>query len=61
MPPEIRTETRRGASITLGKVRMTYEREAMIITDLRDTPFGTYDFGSTILGPARWVRDSTPD
>lgn len=37
------------------------EREATIVTDLRDTPFGRYDFGHTTLGPIRWVRDSTPD
>ncbi len=62
MPPEIRTEIQRtGASIILGSQRMVAECEATIITDLRDTPFGRYDFGSVTYGPVRWVSDSTPD
>lgn len=47
--------------MTLGKERMVSECEATIVTDMRDTPFGRYDFGGTTYGPSRWVRDSTPD
>lgn len=62
MPPEIRTEIQRtGVSMTFGKERMIGVTEATIITDLRQTPWGVYDFGQIIRGPVRWVRDSTPD
>lgn len=62
MPPEIRIETQRtGFTMTLGKQRMVSECEVTIVTDLRDTPWGVYDFGVTTRGPTRWVRDSTPD
>lgn len=61
MPPEIRTEIIRGSRMKLGSVDMVQEREATIITDLRVTPWGRYDFGSVTYGPTRWVRDSTPD
>jgi len=57
MPPEIRHETQRAVTIHFGPVRMVAEREVTIITDLRDTPFGIYDFGSVTHGPLRWVRD----
>lgn len=61
MPPEIRTETQRTVSLTLGSTRMVAEQEVTIITDLRQTPWGVFDFGSVTRGPVRWVRDSTPD
>ncbi len=59
MPLEIRTETRRIAH--LPRLGLAGEAEVTIVTDLRDTPFGRYDFGHSTLGPIRWVRDSTPD
>lgn len=61
MPPEIRTEIQRGVTITLGKQRLVAESEVTIITDLRDTPWGVFDFGTRTRGPTRWVSDSTPD
>lgn len=60
MPPEIRTETQRLVRMTFGTVTMISEREVTIITDLRPTPFGVFDFGFTVVGSVRWVRDSTP-
>lgn len=59
MPPEIRIEIRRLAH--LPRLGLTGEAEVTIITDLRDTPWGVFDFGSKTCGPIRWVRDSTPD
>lgn len=57
MPPEIRTETRLGpARMMLAGQAMIEEREVTIITDLRVTPWGTYDFGSIQYGPRRWVK-----
>jgi len=61
MPPEIRTETVYGKRIRLGRNTLVEQREATIVTDMRATPWGVYDFGHTTYGPARWVRDSTPD
>lgn len=62
MPPEIRHETlRTGASMNLGFFTLVEECDATIITDLRQTPWGVFDFGVTTRGPVRWVRDSTPD
>lgn len=60
MPPEIRTELIYGRRITLGKASMIEQREATIVTDLRATPWGVYDFGSVTYGSVRWVSDSTP-
>jgi len=62
MPPEIRTEIQRtGFVMQFGKERLASQHEVTIVTDLRQTPWGVYDFGSVTRGPVRWVRDSTPD
>lgn len=58
MPPEIRHETQRtGVTMTLGLVRMVGMSDVTIITDMRQTPWGVFDFGVTTRGPVRWVRD----
>lgn len=57
MPPEIHTETR--VITRLPKLGLIATAEVTTITDIRDTPFGRYDFGTETCGPIRWVRDST--
>lgn len=47
--------------MNLGFFTLVEECDATIITDLRQTPWGVFDFGVTTRGPVRWVRDSTPD
>lgn len=41
----------------IGPIRLVAEQEVTIITHMRDTPWGRYDFGSLEYGPVRWVRD----
>ncbi|WP_156370305.1 hypothetical protein [Novosphingobium sp. Leaf2] len=55
MPPEIHTETRRIAAMP--RLGLIAEAEVTTITDLRDTPFGTYDFGTETVSAIRWVKE----
>ena len=57
-----RTETWRGPLVVAypdGR-RVAMEREAIIVTDIRDTPFGPMDCGNTRLMPWRYVELPRP-